>query len=138
MRLSYRARQRLKRFAIGFAIVAIFALLAGAIWFVAQNPYVVYTRNGAKIDKSLPRELSGGKPAEPVKQKPVSIYYNEGENAINTSTELTQIAGYYADTEALREDVYTVLSQVKELPASTPVMVSPPRVSFTFLMDAVK
>lgn len=123
MKLSYRARQRLKRFAIGFAIIAIFALLAGSIWFVAQNPYVVYTREGAKIDKSLPRELSGGKPAAPYKQKPVSIYYNEGENAINTSTELTQIAGYYADTEALREDVFTVLSQVKALPASTPVMV---------------
>jgi len=122
MRLSYRARQRLKRIAIGFLIVAAIALLVGSIWFVAQNPYVVYTREGAKIDKSLPRELSEGKPAKPVKQKPVSIYYNEGENAINTSTDLTQIAGYYANTEALQKDVYTVLSQVKELPVSTPVL----------------
>ena len=31
----------------------------------------------------------------------VSIYYNEGENALSTSRELTQITGYYANAAAL-------------------------------------
>ena len=124
MNISFRTRQRLKRTAIIAAIVFAILALIGTLWFVWLKRFVVYTRDhGVILDMSLTDDFPNGKPAKPAETTPVTIYYNEGENAINTGVELSQIVGYYADTEALEKGVDTVLSQVKNLPATTPVMI---------------
>lgn len=125
MNISFRTRQRLKRGCLIALIVALILAVVGSLWFVWLERFVVYTRDrGAVFDMNLSDEdFLPGKPAKPAKKNPVSIYYNEGENAINTGTELAQITGYYADTAALQEGVSTVLEQVKALPAATPIMV---------------
>lgn len=123
MNISFRTRQRLKRAALITLIAVVVLGLIGSLWFIWLKRFVVYTRDkGAVLDLSLSEEYAPGNPATPKETVPVTIYYNEGENAINTATELTQIVGYYADTDALSEGAAAVLEQVKALPASTPIM----------------
>lgn len=124
MNMSFRTRQRLKRAALILLVAALVLALVGTLWFIWLKRYVIYTREeGAVLDKSLPQEFVPGNPGTPRETTPVTIYYNEGENAINTASELTQIVGYYADTDALAGGVDAVLEQVKALPASTPIMI---------------
>ena len=123
MRIPYRTQQLLIR----IAIVALILLVVGALiffcWFTWLERFVVYTRDGAVLDMALPPQVALGEEAVPVQeQETVAIYYNEGENAINTSRELSQMVGYYADGEALQAGVATVLEQAKALPTGTPVM----------------
>ena len=112
MKLSYRTRQILKRVAIVSVIVALVAALVGALWFIWLERFVVYTRDrGAVFDKTLTEEFPEGNPAKPREEIHVDIYYNEGENAIHTSQELTKLVGYYADSDALEKGVGIVLEQ---------------------------
>ena len=46
-----------------------------------------------------------------------------GSNAINTSTELARINGYYIDSDALTQDYATVQQNINQLPAGTAVMI---------------
>ena len=124
MNISFRTRQRLKRTALILLVLALCLSLVGAVWFIWLGRHVIYTRDrGAVLNMSMSDKFAPGKPAQPVETVPVNIYYNEGENAINTAAELTQIVGYYADAEALQNGVGTVLEQVKTLPAATPIMI---------------
>lgn len=122
MNIPYRTRQGLRHFAIFLLIALLVAAAVGVCWFVWLQRFVIYTReNGAIIDISLSQQVAEGQIATPPEKETVSIYYNEGENAINTSKDLTQMIGYYADFEALK-DMATVQKQAKLLTAGTPVM----------------
>ena len=124
MKIPYRTRLTLKRYAIvALAVVLVLALVV-ACWFIWLKRYVVYTRDqGAVLDMSLPAQIQGGTvAAPPANQETVKIYYNEGENAINTSKELLQIAGYYANTDALRKGISTVFDQITQLDTDVPIM----------------
>lgn len=124
MNIPYRTRQNLRRTGIVILVLLLVALLVGAFWFLWLDRFVIYTREeGAKLDMSLTDEIPVGESAKEPEKQDVSIYYNEGENALSTSRELTQITGYYADRAALRGGVDTVLSQIQALPPNTPVMV---------------
>ena len=105
-------------------IVLLVLVLVVTCWFVWLKRYVVYTKEtGAVLDMSLNAQIQGGVVAEPpATQESVSIYYNEGEDAINISRELTQISGYYANTVALRGGISTVLDQISQLDSEVPVM----------------
>ena len=124
MNIPYRTRQILKHTALITLVVLLVAALIWLCWFVWLKRYIVYTRNdGAVLDFTLSAQLPDGTPALPPEQEEaVSIYYNEGENAINTSKELTQLAGYYVDREALIAGTDSVLEQVRALDRGTPVM----------------
>ena len=124
MNIPYRTRQNLRRTGIALLILLLVAALVGTFWFLWLDRFVIYTRDeGAKLDMSLSQEYPAGEVAKEPEKQDISIYYNEGENALSTSRELTQITGYYADRAALRKGVDTVLSQVQALPPNTPVMV---------------
>ena len=124
MNIPYRTRQNLRRAGITLLVILVVALLVGIFWFVWLNRFVIYTRDeGAKLDMSLTKEFSQGVPGKAPENVDVSIYYNEGENALNTSRELTQISGYYADRDALMKGADNVLAQIKALEPNTPVMV---------------
>ena len=123
MTIPFRTRQTLKRLAKLLAILLAVAVVAMAFWLLWLQRFVVYTaEDGAILDFSVSLEFGPGEeavPPEPV--PPVSIYYNEGEDVINTSTELTQLHGYYIDEEALK-DIETVRAQLRDLEAGTPIM----------------
>ena len=124
MNIPYRTRQHLKRAGILALALLVALILVGICWFLWLERFVVFTRDkGAVFDMTLTEEFPDAQPpALPQYPSDVSIYYNEGENAINANRELLQLEGYYADTAALRKSVSTVLEQVKNLPKSTPVM----------------
>ncbi len=124
MNIPYRTKKTLQRIAMIALVVLLVAALVWLCWFAWLKRYVIYTReDGAVLDFSMPIQMSGGEPAlPPAQEETVSIYYNEGENAINTSKELTQLVGYYVDRNALIAGVDQVLQQAKALERGTPVM----------------
>ena len=124
MNIPYRTRWILKRSAVVALVVLLVAALVWLCWFIWLKRYIVYTRDsGAVLDFSLSAKLPEGEPAlQPQQEETVSIYYNEGENAINTSKELTQLVGYYADREQLIAGIDEIVQQVKALERGTPVM----------------
>ena len=123
MKIPYRTRLSLKRGAVMAVAVLLVLALVATCWFVWLKRYIVYTRDeGAVLDMSLSAQIPDGVAAVPPEtQESVSIYYNEGDNAINTSRELQQMAGYYADTEALRGGVSQVLQQIVQLETEVPL-----------------
>lgn len=125
MIIPYRTQCALKRTAVILLVLLVVAALALVCWFLWLDRFVVYTRdNGATLRFDLPHTFSPGIAATaPVPEETVSIYYNEGDNAIQTDTELMQLAGYYVDKAALEKDLSAVRAQIQALPAGTPVMV---------------
>ena len=90
MRIPYRTRRAIGRTVIILAVIALALLLIWACWLLWLGRYVVYTPEGVKFDFDRTTMDIEGQPAlPPIEQETVSIYYNEGENAINVSTELT-------------------------------------------------
>ncbi len=123
MIIPYRTRQIIKRVALAVLAVLLVAAILLTIWFVWLKRYVIYTDNGAVLDFNLGAFAPGQEAVAPEQKETVSIYYNEGDNAVDTSTELTQMTGYYIEAQALQEDIAGVMSQVQQLSAGTPVMV---------------
>lgn len=124
MMIPYRTRSFLKRLGVVLAVLAVTAVAVWLCWLAWLERFVLYTRDeGAKLDFSMSsQEISGQPVQKPVEDEPISIYYNEGENAIDTNKELTQIIGYYITAEDLENDLAAVQSQLKLLPKDTPVM----------------
>lgn len=121
--ISFRTRQVLKRLLLVLLVLLIVAALVGLCWFVWLQRFVIYTRDkGAVIDTKLPQQVAEGEVAGDVTKETISIYYNEGENQINTSKDLTQMLGYYADEEALKTNLSMVQQQVQKMQKDTPVM----------------
>lgn len=124
MNIPYRTQRALKRTVMVLLILALVAAALWLCWLLWLNRYVVYTQNGAVLDFDRSAEELRGEPATPPEEgEPISIYYNEGDDAVQTSTELTQLAGYYIDTAALQGDIEVIKQQIRTLPAGTPVMI---------------
>ena len=124
MILPYRTRRFFRGLAIFFLVLILVAVAVWLVWLLWLDRYVVYTGDGAKLDFSQSDKTISGVPALPPEEDfTVSIYYNEGDNILNTSTELTQVAGYYISTQMLEQEMDTVMAQLRKLPANTPVLV---------------
>lgn len=125
MIIPYRTRSFLKQAGVVAAVLAVVALAVWLCWLAWLDRYVLYTRDqGALLDFSMSSQQISGQPVQkPVVDDPVNIYYNEGENAINTNKELTQIIGYYITADELETDLAAVQAQLKLLPKDTPVMI---------------
>lgn len=124
MRLTYRTRRRLQRLGIiGLALLLVL-IVTWLCWVIWLERYVVYSRDGAKLDFELPAQSFGGVVATPpAAQGGVSIYYNEGADAVGLNQELTPINGYYISYNALSKDIAGVFEDLKILKAGTPVMI---------------
>lgn len=123
MTIPYRTRRTLNRLAIFGLCLVLIAVAAWLCWLLWLDRYVVYSQEGAKLDFSLSAGVAPGEVAVPPETgETVSIFYNGGENAVNTSTELGQLMGYYADADTLSKDVAAVRSQIESLPPEAAVM----------------
>ena len=134
MTLSYRTRRRLLTLGTVLLILALLLVVVWMVWLLWLDRYVVYTREGAKLDFSLSsQQISGELAVPPDDNIDVSIYYNEGDNTLNTSTELVQLYGYYIDALMLQEDAAGILDVLKKLPPQTPVMIELKDITGRFL-----
>ncbi len=124
MAIPYRTRRRLQRFGGVFLALLILAACAWLCWVIWVERYIIYTEDGAVIDFDLNPEIPMGEIAQPpaIGEGP-EIHYNEGENAVNTSTDLRQISGYYITYDLLKNDFDNVKAKVEALPTNTPVMI---------------
>lgn len=121
--LTFSAKRRLQRAALITLILIMVGILVWFCWVIWAERYVVYSREGASINLDLPERIGGGQvAAPPALDETISIYINEGSDAINMSADLTQIRGYYVEQEALIEDVQSVKDVVVTLPAGTAVL----------------
>jgi len=121
--LSYRSRRALRRLGTAMLVLAMIAAVALLCWLLWLNRFVVYTKDGVKLDFGLsdsfqPGQLAGTQPTE-------NTIYIEYEQTVPTeppSTELKQMSGYYIPAEKLKGDLTELKNQISQLPKGTPVM----------------
>ena len=125
MNIPYRTKRLLNRIGIVSLALLLVLILVWFCWVIWIERYIVYTRDGATLDLSLSsNELVGEVAMPPVAgDSSVSIYYNEGANAIELTNELTQLNGYYIDGNALTKDIAGAWDMMNKLKAGTPVMI---------------
>lgn len=135
--LTFTAKRRLQRIGV-FSLIAILAIvLVWLCWVIWIGRYVVYSQEGAAIDMNVPLQLSGGQiAAPPAADETIPIYINEGSDAIDTNTELTQINGFYIDTDTLQHEMSTALNTIATLPSGTAVMVELKNIWGTFFYSS--
>lgn len=124
MSIPYRTRRVLNRLGLVLMIFLLVGVIAWLCWVVWLERYVVYTADGASLDfEHSSQDIIGEVATPPVAQQKISIYYNEGSDALDTGNELTQINGYYISSNMLQNDINGVLGKLERLPAGTPVMI---------------
>ena len=124
MSIPYRARRALRNMAVGLMVLALFASLVLLCWLLWLNRYVIYSRDGAKIDFNLSIHYQPGeKPVKPERGEQIVIHDRVDENdPENVSKEMTNFSGYYVTLEELTKDFDNVSNKLTALPAGTAVM----------------
>lgn len=125
MSIPYRTRQTIKRIGLGILVIAVLIILVSFVWFLWVSRFLVYSRDqGAYFDFDRPVAFENGELAqEPATEETVSIYYNDGQNALSTSTELKQLVGYYISAEVLENNFSSIMPQLEALEDGTAIMV---------------
>ena len=122
--IPFRTRRLLRRIFVALLVLALIAAVVLGCWVLWLNRYVIYTRDGAKVDFDLAPELTPGRPAvAPTVGRPVDIIYQE-DDAIEGETDdtLTQLKGVYADAQALLENFEETAEALRKLSADTAIM----------------
>lgn len=121
--ISYKTRRRLTKLGFWLLALLVIAVAVWLVWMLWLSRHVVYTRQGAHLDfSSSSRDIQGVAAKPQTEKEPVTIYYNEGENTLQSTAEMTQMYGYYIDGEMLSKDFDGVLRTLRKLPAGTPVL----------------
>lgn len=122
MTMTYRARRRLRRLGTAALCLLLVSVVVWSCWILWLERYVVYSADGAELRLNQPLTFEGGVVAEPPEQDTVAIHYNEGEDRVNTSSELGQLSGSYATTAMLLDSVEAVDAAIQKLPSGSAVM----------------
>lgn len=124
MKLSYRTRRHLSRLGITLLSLLLAALLGLLCWLLWLSRYVVYSRDGARLDFSATGPFEGGTPAAPPEPAmDVEIFYNEGGSATPGDQELKQISGSAITKDMLENQFDAVMQTVSTLPGGSTVLV---------------
>lgn len=125
MKLPYRYRRFLSHAGIVLMVLLLIFTITWLCWVVWLERYIVYTRDGAVLDLEISSNTLTGEVAIPpvADTSLVSIYYNEGENAIETSNAMTQLNGYFISADALTSDIAGSWEALDHLSSGTPVMI---------------
>ena len=122
--MSYRTRRLLRRCIIILMWLALIGLLLWGCWMVWIQRYVVYTRDGVKIDMDRSTvDIVGEVATPPAPRDPVSIYFTPKDEITDMGHKLYQILGYYVPTDALLYDITAVSSQLDLLTPGSAVMI---------------
>ena len=124
MSIPYRHKRMLVRIGTVLAALLLVFIVTWLCWVVWLQRYVIYTDNGAELNFELSSyELSGKEAVQPKAEQNISIFYNEGADAIDTTHEVTQLNGYYITSEMFQQDIDYVMLQIERFPSGTPVMI---------------
>ena len=126
MSMTYRTKRRLNLIGSILLSLLLVFILFWLCWVIWLERYVVYTRdNDAVLDLSFNSNEIIGEVALPPSSggTGITIYYNEGDNAVEVSNELVQLDGYYIDGDMMTSDMATVWDCLDNLSPGTPVMI---------------
>ena len=124
MSIPYRTRCFLKRLGIVLLALVIISAVMLVVLFADLEQYIVYTREGVRLDFSRSvKNLTGQIPQPTVVDDTIGIQYLDSSMITQTDQELAPIIGYYITAKELETDIAAVAEQVKKLPAKTPVMI---------------
>lgn len=122
--MSYRTRRFLRRSLIALLWLVVIGLLVWGCWMVWIQRYVVYTRDGVKIDPNRSTvDITGEVAKPPAPRDPVSIYFTPKDEITGQGAKLYQILGYYVPTDALLHDITAVSEQIDLLTPGSAVMI---------------
>lgn len=124
-KMTYKTRRSLHRILTVLLIAGMALALFSFCWNIWVARYVVYTRDGATLDFTRgPLPDNAVIAQQPKADENVSIYYNEGSDAVELSQELSSVNGYYIDYDVLKqgnfEEIKTDLNRLK---AGTAIMI---------------
>ena len=124
MILSYPARRRWRRTLTVFLVILCVAVISFIGWVIWLDRYVIYTRDGAKLDFSMSKIPDDGELAQKsTALDPVKIVLKEIKTDYGpTVVEQVSISGYYVDNTDLKNDIPGILEKVQELPAGTAIL----------------
>jgi len=121
--LSYRTRRGLRRLCTVLLVLALLAAVGLLCWLLWLNRFVIYTKDGVKLDFNLSGDFQNGQLAgTPSTENTIYINYDQTEPTEPPSTELQQMSGYYIPAADLRGDINALKEQISQLPKGTPVM----------------
>ena len=124
MSIPYRHKRTLKRIGTLIAALSLIFVVTWLCWVVWLQRYVIYTDDGAELNFSLSSyEITGKEAIPPKAEQNISIFYNEGADAIDTVKEMAQLNGYYITSDMFQQDIDYVMLQVERFPSGTPVMI---------------
>ena len=124
MNIPYRTRRMLTQVGTVLLAILLILIIVWFCWVIWIERYIVYTRDGAELDLEISaNEIIGEAAVPPVGSSNVSIYYNEGANAVELTNEMSRLDGYYIDSDALTNDIEQIRSDLKHLSAGTPIMI---------------
>lgn len=124
MSLSYRTRRRLRLSLTAIAVILGLSLMVFVGWMVWLDRYIIYTREGAKLDFDLEQSFPEGTLAvSPDSAEPVKvIVQNATDDNSQAVLEQVSISGYYIDNKDLREDIPGIIGKLQALPEGTAVL----------------
>lgn len=121
--LSYRSRRALRRLCTVLLVLALLAAVGLLCWLLWLNRFVIYTKDGVKLDFGISDSFQEGQLAGTQgTQNTVQIQYDQTEPTEPPSTELKQMSGYYIPAESLKGNLKELKNQIAQLPKGTPVM----------------
>ena len=124
MSIPYRTRRVLNRVGFAATVLLLLGILAWLCWVIWLQRYVVYTGDGATLNFEVSaNEITGELATPPEAAKNISIYYNEGDNAIDVGNEMKQLNGYYIDSDMLQKDLTGVQVRIEQLSPGTPILI---------------
>ena len=125
MKIPYRTRRMLQFIGTAFLVFTLIFTIIWLCWVVWLERYIVYTRDGAVLDLEISANTLTGEVAIPpvADTSKVSIYYNEGADAIESSNTLTQLDGYFISADALTSNIASSWEALDHLSSSTPIMI---------------
>ena len=134
--LSYRARRGLRRLCTVLLVLAMLAAVGLLCWLLWLNRFVIYTKDGVKLDFSLSGDFQNGQLAgTPSTENTIYINYDQTEPTEPPSTELQQLSGYYIPAADLRGDLSAIKEQLSQLPKGTPVMLDVKNIKGLYIGD---
>ncbi len=124
MAIPYRTQRLLKRLGTGILVTVLVIAVAALCWLVWLERFIVYDRqDGIILDSRSSIDIQGQPMQHRTNLPKVDIYYNEGENAIVTETDMVKLTGYYISAAELEKDITAIRPQLEALEPGTPVMI---------------
>ena len=122
--IPYRAKRVLQRLMTAVLVLLVLAVLVLLCWLLWLDRYIVYTKDGAKLDFSLSQQYPQGQvPEKPTAGATVHITYEDPKKEENVGPkEFTQFSGYYVDLATLTKEFAWAEEALQNLPDGSTIL----------------